>query len=104
MRKEDEGMYNAEMKDKYMESKGLLTKRDMASFFNKLAEYEEHYKKDVSDMALNEISYSLIQIQPKNESQSKVYCSYINGYRKWIKNTDEDIFLNVHTEFFKQFL
>ena len=97
-------MYNQGQKIKYMEDKGILTQRELTFFFNKIEDVEKGLGKDLSEFSLDEIKYALSHAKPKNEKQSKVYCSFINGYHRWVKNNDDNLFKGVEKGFYDQFV
>ena len=96
-------MYNPELKKEYIKEKSYATQRELLSFFKTLAPIEMEYGKDISLFNLEESKDAIVKTEPRNESQVKMRCSYINGYRKWVYKNDEHLFQNMEPGFYSQF-
>jgi hypothetical protein len=76
-------VFNHELKSKYLEGKKELTRKQYQLFYNKTEVYEQELGKDLMDFTLEEILNMINNIQPKNDSQEKVYRSFVSGYINW---------------------
>jgi hypothetical protein len=77
-------VFNHELKFKYLETKkSEPSKNQYQLFYNKTEAYERGLGKDLMDFSLEEILNMIDDIQPKNDSQEKVYRAFVSGYINW---------------------
>lgn len=97
-------MYNEELKNKYLEDKRTLTKKEYISFFNKIEDVEKTFNKDLSAFILPEMEIALLASKPRNLKQLKVYCSIMQGYYNWANRTNKKLFKGISDEYFRKFV